>query len=167
MAGTLWMIGMMGSGKTTVGEIVADLMALPFIDLDTVIESDAGMTVAAIFYAEGEAGFRRRESVALAGVAGTECVVACGGGAVLSRPNRDVMTASGTVVWLQAPVATLAARVGDGSGRPLVSGDVAAGLQAILGERRDAYDDAASVAVDGDRPPRTVAEEVVAWLRRS
>jgi len=77
------------------------------------------------------------------------------------------MTASGTVVWLQAPVATLAARVGDGSGRPLVSGDVAAGLQAILGERRDAYDDAASVAVDGDRPPRTVAEEVVAWLRRS
>jgi len=51
MAGTLWMIGMMGSGKTTVGEIVADLMALPFIDLDTLIESDAGMTVAAIFYA--------------------------------------------------------------------------------------------------------------------
>ena len=77
---TLWLVGMMGVGKSTVGPLVAAKLGLPFVDLDEAIATAAGRSIPAVFAAEGEAGFRRREAAALEGAAGTETVVACGGG---------------------------------------------------------------------------------------
>jgi shikimate kinase len=75
--GTLWLVGLMGSGKSTVGPLVAARLGLPFIDLDAEVASAAGRSVAEVFAAEGEAGFRRREAAALATVAGKAAVWAC------------------------------------------------------------------------------------------
>jgi shikimate kinase len=153
---------MMGSGKSTVGRLVAAEIDCPLIDLDAAIESDAGNTVAEIFASEGEGGFREREERAVTATAGTDAVVACGGGVVLRPRNVELMRASGVVVWLDAPVAELARRVGDGAGRPLLDDqDIALMLGRIAAEREAAYSSACHHRVDTEgRTAQEVAEEV-------
>ncbi len=118
----LFLVGMMGSGKSTVGRLCAAALDRPFVDLDAEVERLGGRSIADLFAAEGEDGFRRRESEALAGVAasGVPSVVACGGGVVLDAPNRGRLRSAGVVVWLDAPPPALAARLGRGEGRPLL-----------------------------------------------
>lgn len=159
---TLWLLGMMGSGKTAVGREVALLTGFPFVDLDAEVEQVAGMPIAAIFSSEGEAGFRRREREALLAVAGTASVVATGGGTVLDPRNVTTMRETGTTVWLAAGATVLAARVGDGRGRPLLSAsDPAVRLEAILAERLPLYRQAAEHEVDTEgRGIDEVAREV-------
>lgn len=159
---TLWLLGMMGSGKTAVGREVARLTGHRFVDLDAEIERDAGMDVARIFSREGQAGFRRRERQALLAVAGEAIVVATGGGAVLDQRNVATMRETGTTVWLSAGVGTLAARVGDGRGRPLLStSEPGERLEAILAERQPLYRQAADSEVDTEgRTVEDLAREV-------
>ena len=159
---TLWLIGMMGSGKTTVGHLLAADAEVPFVDLDGVIEDAAGMTVTEIFDTEGEAGFRELEQQAVASTAGAGAVVACGGGVVLRAENRCRMRDSGLVVWLHAPVAELALRVGGGNGRPLLAGaDIAATLGGIAADREAAYQAASHHRIEtGGKTPEQVGEEV-------
>jgi len=162
--GHLWLVGMMGVGKTTVGRRVAERLDLPFVDVDAVVAAIRGTTVATIFADEGEQAFRVQERIAISSAAsGPRAVIAAGGGAVLDQDNVAAMKSSGEVVLLEAPADVLVARLetNDG-GRPLLdTGNVPERIAQLLAARRDAYRAAADRIVDtADRHPSDVAEEV-------
>lgn len=120
-APSLFLVGPMGAGKTTVGRLIAELFRMPFIDLDHEIEAHTGAAVSLIFELEGEAGFRRRESAMLAGLAARHGIVlATGGGAVLDAENRRVLRENGFVIWLDADVDAQLARLARDRQRPLL-----------------------------------------------
>jgi shikimate kinase len=148
-------VGMMGAGKSTVASRLAQWLGWSLVDTDTVVEQRAGTTVAEIFGAEGEDAFRAAESKAIAELREMEppVVVSVGGGAVLSEVNRQGLRAAGTVVWLRAKPATLAARVGRGTGRPvLVSSGLEPrqALEKLVSERGPHYEEVADLTVDVD-----------------
>lgn len=164
----IWLIGMMGAGKTTVGRILADRLGGTFVDLDRQIEIRAGRPVDAIFRESGEPAFRALEAGALRAAARSRAaVVATGGGAVLDPKNVSRMRASGTVVWLDSSAATLARRVGAGEGRPLLAkraaGEgVGARLRRIARERAPLYARAALHRISSDRAtPAEIARDVL------
>src|SRR6185503_16760743 len=103
LPGNIFLVGMMGAGKTSVGRILAKRLQKAFYDSDHVIEDRTGVKIAVIFEIEGEAGFRIRESAVLDEITALrDIVLATGGGAVLSEKNRDRLRARGTVVYLRA-----------------------------------------------------------------
>jgi shikimate kinase len=148
----LVLVGLMGAGKTTVGAACANRLVRPFVDTDDVVEANTGMSVADVFADRGEAGFRDLERQAVVDACATPvpAVIACGGGAVLEGDNRRRLHQAGFVVWLQAPPATLMARVRDGTERPLLEGRGTATLERLAVVRSAAYDAAADAAVDTD-----------------
>lgn len=156
MGDHILLIGMMGSGKTTVGAMVADKLGRTYIDNDTQVEYVTGKTVAEIWRDGGEEAFRRHESAALRAAiqSPSPSVIAVAGGAVLDPVNRQHIAAAGTVVWLRAKVETLAPRLrnDEDDHRPLLSGPI--GLEDILEklevERRPLYTDLADAIVDVD-----------------
>ncbi len=122
--GNVYLVGMMGAGKTTVGKRLARALDRQFVDLDKVIEKSTGVSVTTIFEIEGEAGFRQREVQSLGEAAGQgNLVVATGGGAVLSPINRTRMQATGYVVYLHAKPELLYERTRHDKGRPLLKVD--------------------------------------------
>jgi shikimate kinase len=163
--GILWLVGMMGSGKSVVGRRVATRLGVPFVDTDDVVVARAGTSIARLWEEEGEAVFRDAEAAAVADLAARPdpCVVATGGGVVLSDTSVQLMTSSGLVVWLVAAPEILAGRVsGDGS-RPLLASeqDPVVPLRILLAEREDRYRTAAARVVDtADRDVAGVAAEV-------
>jgi shikimate kinase len=154
--GTIWLVGMMGAGKSAVGARLAERLGLRFVDTDAEIEREAGASVAELFEREGEEGFRARERAAVAAVAGQRAVVALGGGAVAQPGARERLAACGTLVWLRARPETLAARVCEqAEERPLLKGlapsERRERLAKLLTEREPHYA-AATVVVDTDAP---------------
>ena len=166
---TLWLVGMMGSGKTAAGGLAADALGVPFLDTDAEIARRMGCSVAQLWGDLGESAFRDMERAALQRVAGTEAIVGTGGGAILDEGNRRTMHESGKVVWLTAPSTTLAKRVGSGQERPLLAkdSDVAGNIASILEEREPAYADSADERIDTEsRTVQEVAEKIAeAWPR--
>lgn len=161
--GTLWLVGMMGSGKSTVGPLVAVALGRSFVDLDLAIAARTGLEVAELV-AGDEPSFREEEAAAVREAAGTDAVVATGGGVVLDDGNVAAMRASGVVVWLEAAADVLAVRLGDGAGRPLLGDDPRNALHRISRERADAYRSAAHRVVLAEGDPAEVAERVLeAW----
>ena len=149
------LIGMMGSGKTTVGKAYAERIGRPFVDTDQMIEAKTGRTVRDLFADDGEAAFRVLESgVLIDALARTEPhVIAAAGGAVLSEVNRLAMRESANVVWLRAMPATLASRVGPRAGRghrPLIDDNPLQRITQMVHDRADVYADAANVVIDVD-----------------
>lgn len=145
---------MMGSGKSEVGRKLALVLGRRFVDCDELVAADAGRSIPDIFEAEGEAGFRRRESETLAAVlTGVEAaVIATGGGVVTVAANRALL-AGAAVFWLRARPEVLAARVGDGSGRPLLAsggGGALERMRQLIAEREPWYREVADVIVDVD-----------------
>lgn len=168
MGGNVFLVGMMGSGKTTVGRALAQRLDLPFTDTDRVLVERTGVPVATIFEIEGEEGFRRRESAVLAELAaGEDRVVATGGGAVLDAANRALMRSRGTVVYLRARLDHLWERTRHDSTRPLLATpDPRATLAALLEARDPLYREAAHIIVDtGSQSAATLVSRVVAALR--
>lgn len=166
---TLLLTGPMGAGKTRVGLLLARRLAWSFIDTDEQIEAASGMRIAEIFASESETGFRRRESEVLRGLPDRDAVVALGGGAVCSEENRALLREKGTLVWLDAPAATLAARVAGGSERPLLAGlDAAARetrLEQLRSQRESAYAESAALRVETQgRTPEQVRDAVLHGL---
>ena len=153
MARHLWLVGMMGSGKSSVGRLVAERIGIDFIDSDDVVTSRIGRPIVDYWTEHGEEAFRDQEAQALAWLAlGPSRVIATGGGAVLRESNVALMRESGVVIWLQAEVVTLAERVGQSNRRPLLRDEnPVAKLQVLLDERSDAYRRAAhgTIATDG------------------
>ncbi len=121
----IFLYGPPASGKTVTGLRLAESLHLPFYDLDQVIETQAGSSIPQIFAAEGEAGFRERESAALKGLLNWQGgVAALGGGALLRPENRRMAEAAGKVVCLSASFETIVQRLGGGDGgRPLLEGE--------------------------------------------
>ena len=132
-----FLVGFMGTGKTTLGKAVAARLSLPFFDLDRVVEQDAGASIPDIFEIEGEGSFRKRETKALLRTLGQHAagVLSTGGGAFTIEENRRNMMEAGISVWLDVPVDELIARV-SGDGRPLWKNRAEA---RVLAERRKAY----------------------------
>lgn len=169
----LVLIGLMGAGKTTVGERCAARLGRGFVDTDDLIRTNAGMSIPEIFEHEGESGFRTRERAAVMdAVASPEpLVIACGGGAMADVENRRAVGHDGFVVWLDAAPEVLAARVEqDGVGtRPLLAGGPAAAtLTRLAAARHDAYAAAADAVVSTeDRDIEVVTAAVIAELERA
>lgn len=145
--------GFMGAGKSSVGRILAARWGVAFVDLDAAIGDPA-----AIFAAEGEVGFRRRERETLARLVATDGVLALGGGTVVAPENRALLATHGWRVFvLTASVATLRARIGAGEGRPL-----AGRLEELLAARAEAYRLAGSAVDTEGLDPAGVADRVEA-----
>jgi shikimate kinase len=149
----LYLVGMMGAGKTTVGRSLARRLKLRFFDSDHEIEARCGVKIPVIFEIEGEAGFRAREAQAIAELALMEGIVlATGGGAVLAAGNRALLSAHGTVVYLRATPEHLYERVRQDRNRPLLAGDDPLGrLRELYRERDPLYREIADVVVDTAR----------------
>jgi shikimate kinase len=156
---------MMGAGKTSVGQLLARRLGRPFLDVDAWIEDEEGVSIASIFEIRGEAAFRNLEARVLESfLANTVAsVLSVGGGAVVDARNRAALSSHGQVVWLRATDATLADRVGDGVGRPLLAGkDAATELARIALDRSPMYTEVADVIVDvDDLTPNDVVDRVV------
>ena len=162
----VFLVGMPGSGKSTVGRELAGRLGVPFVDLDERIEREAGSTVADIFRDEGEASFRALEAAALV-KASTEdpAVIACGGGVVLEPANRITLRNTGVAVFLDVPLGELRRRVKPASDRPLIrkEGD----LEDLLDSRGPLYREFAAHVVDASGDPGEVADAIVEELRWS
>jgi shikimate kinase len=160
----VYLVGMMGAGKTTVGRLLARRLKLRFIDSDHEIESRCGVKIPLIFEIEGEAGFRAREGQAIAELTVLDGVVlATGGGAVLSPANRAQLAARGTVVYLRATPEDLYARVKHDRNRPLLA--TAAPLERLhelYAERDPLYREVAHVVVEtGVQSVQTLARALM------
>jgi shikimate kinase len=146
------LVGLMGSGKTTVGKRIAQELGYTFVDSDDVVASNAGKSVREIFAQDGEAVFRQCESEAIKSVLAdrqSSVVLATGGGAVISSDNRSLISEqASTVVWLDASVEDLVVRTKSGVTRPLLDGDAATTLQSLSSQRSAWYDEVATVRID-------------------
>lgn len=149
----------MGSGKSTVAFAVAALLGRQAIDLDRVIESEAGESITDIFAGEGEAGFRRREASALREQLEGSVVIALGGGALLDEGSWQLIKQAATSIWLDAPVKALWQRAGEDPLRPLSLNR--AEFERRFRARRRRYAEC-DHRVDADRPVLEVAEEIAA-----
>ncbi len=137
----IFLIGFMGTGKSTVGLLLAAKLERRFVDLDAVIEEEAHMTIPEIFFNEREASFRAREAAALRRVAAQgPQVIAVGGGAPAHGDNMDFMLHAGRVVCLTASLDELVRRIGDAQTRPMLAGkDVRAEVERLLAARQPQY----------------------------
>jgi len=164
------LIGMMGVGKTTTGRLLAERLNCPYLDSDAQVEQKVGRTVPEIWKEDGEAAFRREESLVLAAACEEPgaAVIAVAGGAVLDLENRALIRRAGFVVWLRAEVMTLVTRVGTGAGRPLLEGGKAEALDRLFREREPVYAELADQVFDVDRiAPPEVVDRIVEALQHA
>ena len=150
LPGNIFLVGLMGAGKTSVGRQLARRLGKTFYDCDHEIERATGVKVAVIFEIEGETGFRAREAKTLAElVKHRDIVLATGGGAVLSADNRKQLSENGVVIYLRAAPADLWSRTRHDRNRPLLkTGDPMARLQQLYDERDPLYRQVADIVVD-------------------
>lgn len=150
----------MGAGKTTVGRTLARQLGFSFIDLDEVIEEQAGKSIRQIFSEYGEGEFRRRETAAIRSCRNyRDVVIALGGGAYVSETNRDILRELGKTVWLDCAVEICLARIQNAASRPLL-GD-ALEMRALLESRLSAYAAADFAVKSESRSPDEIAREIV------
>lgn len=164
----LWLVGMMGSGKSTIGSQVADRLGFDFVDTDDLVAAVTESTIPELWNSQGEDTFRRLESQMIASAAaGQPVVVATGGGVVLDDANIVAMRDSGLVVWLKASPEVLVERIGRDSSRPLLADadDPVEALCSLLEKREARYAEAAHAVVDTGRDPvpASVARVLELW----
>lgn len=162
----LYLVGMMGAGKSAVGRPLARALGYRFIDADAALEQSAGRTIPQIFSADGEEGFRALESAVLDQLAQWHSLVVATGGGVVTRPVNWGHLHQGVVIWLDAPEGVLLQRLrADSTPRPLLADpDPAARLRHLLGERQPLYAQADLHVRQGAEPPEAVASRVLEAL---
>lgn len=168
-APNLFFVGPMGAGKTTIGRRAAELLGLPFFDLDHAIEEHCGADIPLIFEVEGEAGFRHRESGLLAEFAARDGVaLATGGGAVLVEENRRILKRRGFVVYLETTIEEQLKRLARDRKRPLLAApDRRERLQSLAAQREPLYRDVAdfTLAAGHNGTVPQAAQRLAASLR--
>ena len=166
-AGSLYLVGLMGAGKSTVGRLLARRLKLRFLDCDHEIEHRCGVKIPLIFEIEGEPGFRARESQVLAELTALPGIVlATGGGAVLSPENRRRLAEHGTVIYLRARPEDLYVRVRNDRNRPLLAtSDPLRRLRELHAERDALYASVADLVVEtGRQTVQALARDLVTKL---
>ncbi|TEA76853.1 shikimate kinase [Allopusillimonas ginsengisoli] len=165
----VFLVGMMGAGKTTIGRHLARLLGREFVDLDHELEARCGVRVSLIFDIEGEEGFRKREASLL-----EECtrrrniVLATGGGAVLAPENRRYLAERGLVLYLRATADELYRRVSRDRGRPLLqTANPQERLRDLLAQREPLYESVAHLTIDtGSAPVANLARGLLPLLEQ-
>ncbi len=166
----IFLIGLMGAGKTTIGRQIANELSLEFFDSDHEIENRTGVTVTHIFDIEGEAGFRKREIAVLDDLTGNKGIVlATGGGAILKAENRQFLMSRGTTIYLYANIETLLKRTSKDRNRPLLqTEDPRAKLTELFEARDPLYRETADIIIDtGKDSIRLALKEILEKLRES
>ena len=160
---SLYLVGMMGSGKTSTGRPLAERLGYGFVDADAVIEQAAGCSIPEIFDRDGEAGFRGLESQVLSAISQRHSLVVATGGGVVTQPENWGMLHSGIVIWLDVVPDQLLQRLNaDSTVRPLLqTADPEAALNALLNERRPLYAEADLTVVINDETPEAVADGIL------
>ncbi len=152
-AENILLIGLMGSGKSTVGRMVAHMLGFQFVDTDHLIIEQAGCSIPEIFAREGEAGFRQRESAVLRNLLGCRhCVIATGGGIITQPKNLPLLQHLGFITWLEADAKLLARRTASNNDRPLLRGEEPplVKLERLLTERKPIYKQLADLRIQTD-----------------
>jgi shikimate kinase len=164
----LYLVGFMGTGKSTVGRYVAKQMDFQFIDSDHEIEQVQGKPVSAIFAEEGETRFREMErEFVLHGHPSEKCVVACGGGLVVPDGMIELLHARGIVMCLHAPIETIIERIMHTTHRPLLQGgDPAQRLRDLYAQREELYRRTGTMVLTDSRPMREIASHVLRVYRQ-
>ncbi|MDH5394795.1 MAG: shikimate kinase AroK [Gammaproteobacteria bacterium] len=146
----IFLIGLMGAGKTTIGRQIANELSLEFFDSDHEIEKRTGVTITHIFDIEGEAGFRKRETAMLDELTNKKGIVlATGGGAILKAENRQFLMSRGTTIYLYADIDTLFERTSKDRNRPLLQTDnPREKLEELLKIRDPLYRETADIIID-------------------
>ena len=161
----LYLVGMMGCGKSTLGKKAAQKLGRAFVDLDTKIEADSGETIPQMFEKHGESYFRDAETAALNKASReNELVVACGGGVVLRKKNIELMKNSGRIVYIDRPIEKIMADV-DTSVRPLLSGG-AHKAKALYEQRKMLYEEYADEIIINDGNINAAVEKIVSFAKR-
>ena len=160
---SLYLVGMMGSGKTSTGRPLAERLGYGFVDADAVIEQAAGCSIPDIFDRDGEAGFRSLESQVLSAISQRHSLVVATGGGVVTQPENWGMLHSGIVIWLDVVPEQLLQRLkADSTVRPLLqTADPEVALNTLLNERRPLYAEADLTVVINDETPEAVADGIL------
>ena len=169
MTGNIFLVGLMGAGKTTIGRQLSRLLDRPFFDSDHEIEQRTGVRIPVIFEVEGEAGFRQRENAMIAELTARRGIIlATGGGAVLDADNRRRLKENGLVVYLRAAVADLLARTRHDRNRPLLqTADPRQKLEQLLSQRDPLYREVADIILDtGQQSANQLTRQLEQELRQ-
>ena len=163
---SLYLVGKMGSGKTSTGRPLAERLGYGFVDADAVIEQAAGCRIPEIFERDGEEGFRKLESQVLSAISQRHSLVVATGGGVVTQPENWGLLHSGIVIWLDVVSDQLLQRLkADSTVRPLLqTADPEAALNTLLNERRPLYAEADLTVVINDEAPETVADGILQLL---
>ena len=165
--GNIFLVGLMGAGKTTIGRILARKLGKRFIDSDHEIEARTGATIPWIFEIEGEASFRRREADVISDLTAQDGIVlATGGGAVLDADSRAFLKARGHVVYLRASVGSIMLRTAHDKNRPLLqTADPRKKLEELTAQREPLYREIADLVIDTGRPNvQSMVQTILAQL---
>ncbi len=161
----LYLIGMPGCGKSSLGRRAARETGLPFMDTDEMIAGWTGMTIPELFREYGEEAFRRAETRALSWLSGRRpSLVATGGGLPMKEENRRIMRSGGTILLIDRPLEDIAGDIRT-EGRPLLAEDAAARLRALYEERMPVYRELADLTLRNDRDVRASAQRLTRLLR--
>lgn len=167
-----FLVGFRGSGKSTVAQILGQILQVTHWDTDQIVAAESGMTIAEIFRQYDETEFRNRETKVIERLCGTSpAIISLGGGAILRNNNRTLISQSGNVVWLQADPKEIFERIrADDQSlkqRPnLTELSPFEEICQLMEEREPLYHDVADAQVRTDRkPPMQVANEIALWLR--
>ena len=160
----IYLIGMMGSGKSTLGKTLSEKIQKSFIDLDSEIEKTGGKSVSEIFNQDGEDHFRKLESEELKQY--SESIVACGGGIVLNDDNRNFINENGIAILLLASMGELAQRLSSSNNRPLLAdNNMEEALTKLWLERQVDYLDTANFTIETDgKNPEQLTEEILVQI---
>jgi len=164
----IFIVGPMGSGKSTVGKIISDELFLTFLDTDEEIETRTGASIDWIFDLEGEDGFRKRESSILQDMAKRNSIVlSTGGGIILSEENRELLSSRGTVFYLATPISVQLERTAKDKDRPLLkNGDPEKILTKLQKDRESLYEAVADHVVNTEnKSSQEVASEIIKLVK--
>lgn len=165
----IFLVGLMGSGKTTIGRALAKRLNKRFVDADHEIEARTGASIPLIFEIEGEASFRQREADVICDLTAQEGIVlATGGGAVLNETSRHLLKERGIVVYLRASVSSILQRTSHDRNRPLLqTADPKARIEELSQQRGPLYEEVAHITVETGRPNvQSVVQNILAQLEK-